>query len=116
MSYESFREIMLAAQQNMSGGQSMSLWNVFAAPFAAGRSYEDIKQCMQMLIYNLNMAYAARGSQVPFTSMSLEFTVPSFLKDVEAYGPGGKVVGTYDDYEEEVRQIQKSIHRRPISG
>ena len=25
-------EIMLAAQQNMSGGQSMSLWNVFVAP------------------------------------------------------------------------------------
>lgn len=102
-------EIMLAAQQNMSGGQSMSLWNVFAAPFAAGRSYEDIKQCMQMLIYNLNMAYAARGSQVPFTSMSLEFTVPSFLKNVEAYGPSGKVVGTYDDYEEEVRQIQRAF-------
>ena len=27
-------EIMLAAQQNMSGGQAMSLWNVFVAPFA----------------------------------------------------------------------------------
>ena len=25
------------------------------------------------------MAYAARGSQVPFTSINLEFTVPEFL-------------------------------------
>lgn len=50
-----------------------------------------------MLIYNLNMAYAARGSQVPFTSMVLEFGVPKFLQDVTAYGPKGQVVGTYGD-------------------
>ncbi len=84
-------EIMLAAQQNMSGGQGMSLWNVFVSPFAAGRSFEDIKQAMQMFIFNLNMAYAARGSQVPFTSVNLEFSVPSFLQDVTAYGPQGKI-------------------------
>ena len=49
-------EIMLAAQQNMSGGQAMSLWNVFVAPFAAGLPYEKIKQSVEMLIFNLNMA------------------------------------------------------------
>jgi len=93
--YEPFWRIMLAAQQNMSGGQSMSLWNVFVAPFAAGLSYEKVKQSVQMFIYNLNMAYAARGSQVPFTSINLEFTVPKFLEDVPAYGPKGKLAGVY---------------------
>ena len=72
-------EIMLAAQQNMSGGQGMSLWNVFVAPFARGRTYDEIKQSVQMLVYNLNMAYAARGSQVPFTSMALEFGPKYYL-------------------------------------
>lgn len=102
-------EILLASQQDMSGGQAMSLWNVFASPFARGRSYDEIKQCVQMLIYNLNMAYASRGSQVPFTSMQLEFGVPNFLKDETAYGPGGKVVGTYGDYEEEALLLTRAV-------
>ena len=104
-------EIMLAAQQNMSGGQSMSLWNVFVAPFAVGLPYEKIKQSVEMLIFNLNMAYAARGGQVPFTS-----TVPDFLKNEPAYGPGGKVCGVYGDYEKEVRLLQKAFTEALIKG
>ena len=109
-------EIMLASQQNMSGGQSMSLWNVFVAPFAAGLPYEKVKQAVQMFIYNLNMAYAARGSQVPFTSINLEFTVPSFLKDEPAYGPRGQQVGTYGDFEEETRMLQRAFTETLLEG
>ena len=109
-------EIMLAAQQNMSGGQAMTLWNVFVAPFARGRTYEEIKQSVQMLVYNLNMAYAARGSQVPFTSMGLEFGVPKFLQDVTAYGPKGQVVGTYGDFEEETRLIKRAFTETLLQG
>lgn len=98
-------EIMLAAQQNMSGGQSMSLWNVFAAPFAVGMSLEEVEQMVQMFVFNLNMAYAARGSQVPFTSINLEFGIPDFIKDDPAFGPDGKIIGTYGDYEEEAQKI-----------
>ena len=109
-------EIMLAAQQNMSGGQAMCLWNVFVAPFAAGLPYEKVEQAVQMLIYNLNMAYAARGSQVPFTSINMEFTVPDFLKDEPAYGPKGKLVGTYGDFEEEARALQRAFTENLLKG
>ncbi|MEW6010917.1 anaerobic ribonucleoside-triphosphate reductase [Methanobacterium alkalithermotolerans] len=109
-------EIMLAAQQNMSGGQAMSLWNIFVAPFAAGMPYEKVKQAVQMFIFNLNMAYAARGSQVPFTSINLEFSVPKFLQDEPAYGPKGKLVGTYGDFEEETRLLQRAITETLMEG
>ncbi|BBL62037.1 anaerobic ribonucleoside triphosphate reductase [Methanobrevibacter arboriphilus] len=109
-------EIMLAAQQNMSGGQGMSLWNVFVAPFASGLPYDKVKQAVEMLIYNLNMAYAARGSQVPFTSMGLEFSVPKFLQDEVAYGPKGKIVGTYGDFEEETRMLQRAFTEILLEG
>ena len=69
-----------------------------------------------MLVYNLNMAYAARGSQVPFTSMGLEFGVPKFLQDVTAYGPKGQVVGTYGDFEEETRLIQRAFTETLLQG
>jgi len=109
-------EILLAAQQNMSGGQAFSLWNVFVAPFAHGLPYEQIEQCVEMFIYNLNMAYAARGGQVPFTSVGLEFTVPDFLKNETAYGPGGKACGVYGDYEKEVRLIQRAFTEVLLKG
>lgn len=109
-------EIMLAAQQNMSGGQAMCLWNVFVAPFARGLPYEKVKQAVQMFIYNLNMAYAARGSQVPFTSINMEFGVPDFLKDVEAYGPKGKLAGVYGDFEEETRMLQRAFTETLLAG
>ncbi|MGZ7043333.1 MAG: anaerobic ribonucleoside-triphosphate reductase [Methanobacterium sp.] len=109
-------EIMLAAQQNMSGGQSMSLWNVFTAPFAAGLPYDKVKQAVQMFIFNLNMAYAARGSQVPFTSINLEFAVPPFLEDEPAYGPKGQHVGTYGDFEDEVRMLQRAFTETLLAG
>jgi ribonucleoside-triphosphate reductase len=62
------------------------------------------------------MAYAARGGQVPFTSVGLEFTVPDFLKNEPAYGPGGKKVGVYGDYEKEVRLIQRAFTEALIKG
>lgn len=109
-------EIMLAAQQNMSGGQGMSLWNVFVAPFASGLPYAKVKQAVEMLIYNLNMAYAARGSQVPFTSMGLEFSVPKFLQDEVAYGPKGKIVGTYGDLRKRLECFKELSLRYCLKG
>ncbi|SCM55639.1 Anaerobic ribonucleotide-triphosphate reductase [Methanothermobacter wolfeii] len=109
-------EIMLASQQNMSGGQAMSLWNVFVAPFAAGLPYEKIKQAVQMFIFNLNMAYAARGSQVPFTSINLEFGVPEFLEDEPAYGPRGERAGVYGDFADEARLLTRAFTEVLLEG
>ena len=109
-------EIMLASQQNMSGGQAMSLWNVFVAPFARGLPYEKVKQAVQMFVYNLNMAYAARGSQVPFTSINMEFTVPEFLLEEAAYGPRGRLVGVYGDFEDETRMLQRAFTETLLEG
>jgi ribonucleoside-triphosphate reductase len=69
-----------------------------------------------MLIYNLNMAYAARGSQVPFTSINMEFTVPEFLQDEPAYGPKGKLMGVYGDFEDETRALQRAFTEILLGG
>jgi len=102
-------EMLLAGQQNCSGGQGFSLFNVFASPFVRGLTFKQIKQGIQMFIYNLNMAYSNRGGQVPFTSVNLEFTVPDFLKDEIAWGPGGEPCGVYGGFEEETRLINRAF-------
>jgi ribonucleoside-triphosphate reductase len=109
-------ELLLAGQQNMSGGQSLSLLNVFMAPFVKGLDYNRIKQAMQMLIFNLNMAYSNRGGQVPFSSVGLEFGVPKFLQDEIAWGIGGNKVGVYGDYMDETRLLNKAFIEVMLGG
>ncbi len=62
------------------------------------------------------MAYAARGSQVPFTSINMEFTVPEFLQDEPAYGPKGKLMGVYGDFEDETRALQRAFTEILLGG
>lgn len=102
-------QVLMASQGQMSGGQGYGYFNIFLAPFAKGMSYKDIKDCMQAFIYNLNMSYCSRGGQAVFSSINLELGVPSFLKNEPAYGPRGKVIGTYKDYDEESRLILEAI-------
>lgn len=109
-------EVMLAGQQNCSGGQGMSLWNVFSAPMFEGMEFHEIERVIQAFVFNLNMAYSTRGGQVPFTSINLEFTVPDFLKNEVAYGKGGKEVGVYGDWEDETRQIQRAFTNVLMQG
>ena len=109
-------QALMAAQVNLSGGQSLSLLNIFMAPYAVGLPYYRIKQAMQMLVYNLNMSYVARGGQNVFSSVNLEFGVPSFLQDEPAWGPGGKTIGTYGDYQDEVIMLNKAFTEVLIEG
>lgn len=109
-------QAMMAAQTNMSGGQSVPLLNVFMAPFARGLEYKRVKQAMQMFIFNLNMSYCSRGGQSIFSSITLEMGVPNFLKNETAWGPGGKECGVYGDYEKETRMIQRAITEVLIEG
>ena len=98
-------QLLGAGQCNMSGGQSIPMLNTFLAPFAEQMLYGDIKQSMQSLIYNLNQAYVSRGGQTIFSSVNLDFNIPKWIKNEPAYGPGGKEVGVYGDYEFEAEQI-----------
>ena len=109
-------QIMGAGQINMSGGQGIPVFNVFFAPFAAGLSYERVKQAMQMWVFNQNMSYVSRGGQAVFSTVGLEFSVPDWLRDEPAWGPGGIARGTYGDYEDETRTILKAFTEVLLEG
>lgn len=53
---------------------------------------------------------------MPFTSINLEFTVPDFLKEEPAYGPKGRLVGTYGDFEDETRMLQRAFTEVLLEG
>jgi ribonucleoside-triphosphate reductase len=103
-------------QGEFSGGQGYDYITTFLAPYARGISKREIEQSMQCLIYETNQIFAARGGQVPFTSISCTPTVPDGLLNIQAVGPHGKKNGVYGDYKEECLQLFDALTDVYIQG
>jgi anaerobic ribonucleoside-triphosphate reductase len=52
-----------SAQTNFAGGQGFYNFLTFLAPYTLGKSYTEIKQLMQMFVYEMMQMYVARGGQ-----------------------------------------------------
>jgi ribonucleoside-triphosphate reductase len=103
-------------QGEFSGGQGYDYITTFLAPYARGLSDREIEQSMQCLIFETNQIFAARGGQVPFTSISCTPTVPKGLEDIPAIGPYGRTLGTYGDYKEECLKLFDALTDVYIGG
>ena len=92
-----------------SGGQGYINFNTLLAPFARGRSYEEIKQAIQGFIFNCNMSLVCRGGQILFSSIGVDLSIPKVLANEPAIGPSGIANGVYADYQEEADLIFRAI-------
>ncbi len=94
---------LAAAQTNFAGGQGLDFFNVWLAPYLAGKKYREIKQLAQMFVYEMSQMYVARGGQTVFSDIDIEYGVPKVVADLPAVLPGGIVRDsvTYGDFEEE---------------
>lgn len=97
------------AQGEFSGGQGYDNFCTLLSPYLVGLSYEDIKQVAQCFVFESNQVFAARGGQAPFTSISCEPCIAEELEDVDAICPGGKLKGTYKDFEKEARLFFRAL-------
>ena len=103
-------------QGEFSGGQGYDYITTFLAPYVRGLSQKEIEQSMQCLIFETNQIFAARGGQVPFTSISCTPTIPDGLLNIPAVGPHGKLVGNYGDYKEECLKLFDALTDVYIQG
>ena len=103
-------------QGEFSGGQGYDYITTFLAPFAKDLSEREVEQSMQCLIYETNQIFAARGGQVPFTSISCTPTIPDGLLSIPAVGPYGKLSGNYGDYKEECLLLFDAITKVYTEG
>lgn len=69
-------------QNEWAGAQAFSSFDTYMAPFVRldAMTYEQVLQCMQELIYNLNVP-SRWGSQCPFTNLTFDWTCPEDLRD-----------------------------------
>jgi len=111
-----------SAQTNFAGGQGYYNFLTFLAPFLEGMSYDEIKQLMQMFVYEMTQMMVARGGQLVFSSIQLSPGVPSLWLDKPCVYKGkiwdGKSAPrrTYSDFEREVRLLFKAVMEVMLEG
>lgn len=102
-------QAFMAGAVVFSGGQGYVNFNTLLAPFARGRTYEEIKQAIQGFIFNCNMSLVCRGGQILFSSIGVDLSIPEVLANEPAIGPNGVAHGVYADYQEEADLIFRAI-------
>ncbi|WP_292730281.1 anaerobic ribonucleoside-triphosphate reductase [Methanoculleus sp.] len=111
-----------SAQTNFAGGQGYYNFLTFMAPFFEGMDYEEIRQLMQMFVYEMTQMMVARGGQVVFSSVQLSPGVPALWKDKPCVYRGkvwdGKQapLRTYGEFEREVRLLFKALMEVMLEG
>ncbi|MDR2645782.1 MAG: ribonucleoside triphosphate reductase [Holosporaceae bacterium] len=96
-------------QNEWAGAQAFSSFDTYLAPFVKvdNLSYEQVKQGIQELIYNLNIP-SRWGNQTPFTNLTFDWVCPEDLSDKVPL-IGGKEVGfTYGDLQREMDLINRA--------
>jgi ribonucleoside-triphosphate reductase len=111
-----------SAQTNFAGGQGYYNFLTFLAPYCEGMTYGEIKQLMQMFVYEMTQMMVARGGQLVFSSVQLSPGVPTLWKDKPCVYKGkvwdGKAAPkrTYHEFEREVRLLFKALMEVMLEG
>ncbi|MFA5222172.1 MAG: anaerobic ribonucleoside-triphosphate reductase, partial [Methanoregula sp.] len=94
----------------------------FLSPFMEGMPYTEIKQNMQMFVYEMTQMMVARGGQLVFSSVQLSPGVPNLWRDKPCVYKGKVWDGTsaprrtYGEFEREVRLLFKALMEVMLEG
>jgi len=104
-------------QNEWAGAQALSSFDTYLAPFVRedNLSYDDVLQAVQSFIFGVNTP-SRWGSQAPFTNITLDWTVPSDLKDRPAVVGGKELAYTYGDCQAEMDLVNKAFLEVMITG
>lgn len=96
-------------QNEWAGAQAFSSVDTYLAPYvrADNLSYDQVEQCFQELIYNLNVP-SRWGSQTPFTNFTFDWVCPDDLRDKHPMIAGVEQPFTYGELKPEMDMINKA--------
>ena len=85
-------------QNEWAGAQAFSSFDTYLAPYIRvdKLSYKEVRQCIQELIYNLNVP-SRWGTQTPFTNLTFDWTCPEDLKQQVPVIDGKEMDFTYGE-------------------
>ena len=96
-------------QNEWAGAQAFSSFDTYMAPFIRkdDMTYDAVKQCIQELIYNLNVP-SRWGTQTPFTNLTFDWTCPDDLKADVPLIDDKPMDFTYGDLQVEMDMINRA--------
>jgi ribonucleoside-triphosphate reductase len=96
-------------QNEWAGAQAFSSFDTYMAPFvrADQMCYEDVRQCIQELIYNLNVP-SRWGTQTPFTNLTFDWVCPEDLREQVPVIAGREMPFTYGELQVEMDVINRA--------
>ncbi|MGB5648552.1 MAG: ribonucleoside triphosphate reductase [Sedimenticolaceae bacterium] len=96
-------------QNEWAGAQAFSSFDTYMAPFVRndGLSYEQVRQYIQELIYNLNVP-SRWGTQTPFTNLTFDWVCPEDLREQVPVVGGVEMPFTYGDLPAEMDMINRA--------
>ena len=104
-------------QNEWAGAQAFSSFDTYMAPFVRKDSMtqEQVTQCMQELIYNLNVP-SRWGTQTPFTNLTFDWTCPEDLREQIPYLGGKEMPFCYGDLQAEMDMINRAYIEVMMKG
>lgn len=104
-------------QNEWAGAQAFSSFDTYLAPFAKkdNLDYKEVKQCIQSFIYGVNTP-SRWGTQSPFTNITLDWTVPNDLAELNCIVGGKEQDFKYKDCKKEMDMINKAFIQIMVEG
>lgn len=101
---------LASMQAYYAGALGIGYLNIMYAPFLVNSSFKEIKQEAQYLIFSGSQNAFSRGGQSLFLDFNVHLSVPDYLKNVPAIGPGGEYTGkNYGEYEKESQLFLRAL-------
>ena len=96
-------------QNEWAGAQAFSSFETYMAPFVRKDrlSYEAVRQCIQELVYNLNVP-SRWGTQTPFTNLTFDWVCPMDLREQVPVIGGEEMPFTYGELQPEMDMINRA--------
>ncbi|MFP5398113.1 MAG: ribonucleoside triphosphate reductase [Gammaproteobacteria bacterium] len=96
-------------QNEWAGAQAFSSFDTYLAPYVRkdGLDYAQVRQCLQELIYNLNVP-SRWGTQTPFTNLTFDWTCPEDLREQVPVIGGAEMPFTYGELQPEMDLINRA--------
>lgn len=104
-------------QNEWAGAQAFSSFDTYLAAFVRKDrlGYDEVRQCMQELVYNLNVP-SRWGTQTPFTNLTFDWVCPEDLKEQIPYIAGEEMPFAYGDLQAEMDMINRAFIEVMMEG
>ena len=104
-------------QNEWAGAQAFSSFDTYLAPFVKvdNLTYDQVKKCVESFIYGVNTP-SRWGTQAPFSNITLDWTVPADLAELNCIIGGKEVDFKYKDCQKEMDMVNKAFIEVMIEG